>query len=91
MKQSTTSNPCSRCGKERIVSRIWKEKVFNSVIVNVEKICPDPECQKIVNRENKKQKDKYKAIRLRTEERATNRKTAKAAEIAKRKKTSKKK
>lgn len=72
------SNPCSRCGKERIIARTWKEKIGNSVIVNTEKICPDPECQKKVNADNKKQRDKYRAITKKSQERVRNRKKKKS-------------
>ena len=41
---------CIRCGKTRIFKRKWKE-VFErgAPIVHVETICPDSECQKIVD------------------------------------------
>ena len=78
----TFSNPCSRCGRERVVVRTWKEKVYDSVIVNTEKECPNPDCQKLVNRENNKQKEKYRAIRRKTEERARNRKSTNEAKKA---------
>lgn len=68
------SNPCSRCGSERIILRIWKEKVYGSTIVNTEKICPNPECQKEVNRDNKKVREKQAMMKLRSEQRALNRK-----------------
>lgn len=67
------SNPCVRCGKERVILRTWKERVGNSVVVNTDTICPDPECQKLVNKENKKQRDKHAAMKLRSEQRAKQR------------------
>ena len=48
------NNPCIRCGKERIFVRSWKEKIGNSVVTTIENACPDPECQKIVEADNKK-------------------------------------
>lgn len=69
----TYSNRCSRCGRERVVSKIWEERVGESVIQNTEKICPNKDCQKEVERENKKQSDKYAAMRLRSEQRNTQR------------------
>lgn len=71
------SNPCIRCGTERVVFKTWEEKIGNSVIVNIETVCPDPECQKKVNIDNKKQQDKYIAMRLRSEQRVLNRKVNK--------------
>lgn len=44
------SNPCVNCGKERIDSKTWKEKVGASVIIHTKTICPDPECQKQVDK-----------------------------------------
>lgn len=46
-------NYCSRCGKERVVWKIWKEKVGNSVVETRENICPDKSCQSLVNKELK--------------------------------------
>lgn len=79
------SNPCIRCGKERIVSKTWKEKVGYSYVYNTETICPDADCQKQVNLENKRQRDKKVAMRKVSEERAQKRKEAKTAEIQARK------
>lgn len=67
-------NPCIRCGTERIVLKTWKEKIGSSVIVNKEMICPNPECQKKVNADNKKQDDRREEMKLRSEQRALNRK-----------------
>lgn len=72
-------NPCVRCGQERRVVRTWKEKMGNSVIINVETACPNKACQKIVETENKKQHDKYMMLRLRSEQRAAERKATKDA------------
>jgi len=77
--KKTYSNPCIRCGKERIVVKTWKEKIGNSVVINTETACPDPECQKKVNSENKKQQDKYAAMKLRSEQRAQNREAVRSA------------
>lgn len=42
------SNPCVRCGKERIEGKSWKEKNGNFVVTHTLTICPDKACQKIV-------------------------------------------
>ncbi|MEX2027903.1 MAG: hypothetical protein WD988_00195 [Candidatus Curtissbacteria bacterium] len=42
--------PCIRCGKMRIVSRVWKEKLeYGSIVTHTETVCPDKECQKLVD------------------------------------------
>lgn len=71
------SNPCSRCGTERVVLKTWKEHIGNSVVINIEKICPNADCQKVVSSDNKKQSDRYAAMKLKSEQRAFNRKTIK--------------
>jgi hypothetical protein len=58
-------NLCYRCGKERVVTRVWKEQEGNSIIENTETKCPDVECQKI----NEKEMEKQHARRMETEER----------------------
>ena len=51
----TFINVCTRCGKPRIVSKKWTEKVTNkygtSIIRHVETVCPDPACQAKVDKE----------------------------------------
>ncbi len=44
------SNPCVRCGKERLDGKSWKEKAGTSVITYIQTFCPDSECQKIVEK-----------------------------------------
>lgn len=44
------SNKCSLCGKERIVIKTRKEKVGSSYVISREMSCPDPECQKKVEK-----------------------------------------
>lgn len=48
--QSITT-PCIRCGKPRIFSRRWKERVDGKgqILFHEEYVCPDHECQKIVD------------------------------------------
>lgn len=62
-------NLCMRCGKERIVSHVSKEKVGISTVVTTFTICPDRACQIKVNAENKKHEDKRKAMILRSAQR----------------------
>ena len=51
-------NDCYRCGRERIVVKVWKEKVENSVIENTESVCPDKSCQEVVDQEIRRQRNK---------------------------------
>lgn len=51
------SNPCIRCGRERIESETWEETVTydmgggTSILIHTKTVCPDSECQKIVEEE----------------------------------------
>ena len=81
-KAPINSNPCFRCGKERILLREYKENVGGSLIITREMICPDKECQKIVNQNNKKQNEKNALMRRRSEQRALGRKAASNARKA---------
>ena len=51
-------NNCYRCGRERRISKVWKEKVGNSVIENTESVCPDKKCQEKVEQEIRHQINK---------------------------------
>ncbi len=68
-----TSNPCTRCGKERIVSKTWTEEIENfmgkTTIKHMETVCPDPECQKVVDEKIDIQKKKKEALQQEREER----------------------
>jgi len=68
------TNPCTRCGKERIQSKKWKEKTvtFSGTTITVTRtnnICPDKECQKVVDKELKAQKAKRDKIKSDREDR----------------------
>lgn len=78
------SNPCTRCGTERIVSKTWKEKMGDSVIIDTLTICPKPECQKQVDLDNKKQENRIIAMKLKSQQRAAQRKIDVHAESLKR-------
>lgn len=84
--KKTFSNPCIRCGRERITLKTTKEIIGDSVVINTEKICPNPECQKLVDKDNKKQADRYTAMKLRSKQRVINRKMVSDAKKAKKKK-----
>jgi len=67
--KKTFGNPCSRCGKERIIVRTWKEKVDSSVIINTETACPDKECQAEVEKINRKQQERSASLKRESEKR----------------------
>lgn len=43
-------NPCIECGKERVDGKTWKGKAGASVVTYTLTICPDPNCQKIIDK-----------------------------------------
>lgn len=43
------SNPCIRCGKQRIDGKSWKGKSGISIITYTKTSCPDAQCQKILD------------------------------------------
>lgn len=51
------SNPCTRCGKQRIVVKTKKERINGSLVITTMTCCPDSECQKLVDQQLKKDKD----------------------------------
>lgn len=66
-----SSSKCTRCGKKRVVIKTYKKKVNGAEIIYKETGCPDPECQKEVNKQLRKEKqkrEKIKADQLRREE-----------------------
>lgn len=56
------SNPCVRCGKERIDGKTWKGKTGVSPITYTQTICPDSQCQKIVDKGISDRKAKNAAL-----------------------------
>lgn len=72
MTNKTNSNPCIRCGKERIVIKTWKEKMKTysgtSLLIHTETGCPDKNCQKIVEEEYRARKEKNDEVKRLREE-----------------------
>lgn len=72
-------NLCSRCGKPRIASKKWTEKVKIgdrvSIIVHTETICSDPKCQKKVDEELSAVRQKRLEIEKEREKRGEEQKT----------------
>lgn len=63
-----TSNPCTRCGQERVEGKKWKEEIATffgtSTIIHTDTVCPDVECQKIVEEKLEVQKQKADELKL---------------------------
>lgn len=57
------ANICTRCGKERVVSKTYKEKVGGCYVFYREMSCPDPECQKRVEKVLTTEKNKRTFIK----------------------------
>ena len=66
---SIHGNLCVRCGKQRIIVKTWKEQLGYSTITATMTACPDKECQKIVDANNKKQKARQDALKFRSSQR----------------------
>ncbi|OGK42606.1 hypothetical protein A2954_06280 [Candidatus Roizmanbacteria bacterium RIFCSPLOWO2_01_FULL_37_12] len=66
---TTYTNICIRCGKPRIVVKSWEEKLGFSTITATNTACPDSECQKIVDKNNAKQKARQDALKNRHSQR----------------------
>ena len=60
---------CIRCGKQRVVVKNWKETIGTTVTTYELTVCPDAECQKIVDRELQKKKEKMIAFQHNSQER----------------------
>lgn len=75
--QTISHNPCTRCGRERIVSKTWKEnvKIYSgtSPVVHVDTVCPVSACQKVVDGQLAVQKEKRAFIAHNQELRAAER------------------
>ena len=67
-------NPCSRCGKERIITKTWEEEfqTFSGVIreIHSDSVCPDESCQAIIDVELASQKEKRDKQKKDREQRA---------------------
>jgi hypothetical protein len=70
------SSICIECGKQRIVVGTYEEKVGNSVVVYKETICPDPECQKKVEKTLAKELEKRQQSAMNQKLRMAGRRTA---------------
>lgn len=69
--QTTVTNPCVRCGKQRIISKTWTEYLGNFPITRTDTVCPDKDCQKEVDEDiatKKKTRDDLTAKRAKDKE-----------------------
>ncbi|MFC1625763.1 hypothetical protein ACFL1Q_01890 [Patescibacteria group bacterium] len=57
------SNKCIRCGKDRFIVKTYKERVGSSYVTYNDTSCPDPECQKKVEKGIQKEKIKRTKIK----------------------------
>jgi len=56
--QKPEKKTCYRCGKERVVSKTWKEKVGNSIVETTEYVCTDEKCEATQKKDLRNQKNK---------------------------------
>lgn len=89
-KVGIDTNPCIRCGKERIKGK-EQTVILNSSKTKVTSyVCPDKECQKIVEKQIKEKEEKKMALINRSRERANNRQAAQRAQKEQKAKAAKK-
>jgi hypothetical protein len=72
------SNPCSRCGKARIVVKTWQELSGKSMVTYRTMACSDPNCQRRVDAQLDKEKAKRESFKLEALEKDKARKAEKA-------------
>ena len=60
---------CIRCGKQRVVAKTWEEHLRGSILTFTSFICPDPRCQKIVDKQLADKKEKRETAEKEREER----------------------
>lgn len=68
MMNKQLTNPCTRCGKERILLKQWVEEIptfanKTQKVTRALNICPDAECQKVVDVELEVQRKKREKVR----------------------------
>ena len=66
------TTPCIRCGKDRIISKTWTEKIGESKVVRTDTVCPDPECQKIVEEQLQVRNDRMRQVQEQSLKRRAN-------------------
>ncbi len=75
-----SKNVCTRCGKQRIVGSTVSEQVEiysgPSTVVRTQMVCPDTDCQAIVEKELGEQRAKREAFKKESEARQAYRRHA---------------
>lgn len=56
------SNPCVRCGRQRVDGKVWTEMVGHVLVTYAQTICPDSTCQKIVEEETTARREKRELL-----------------------------
>jgi hypothetical protein len=61
LNKTIASNPCVRCGQERIVAKTWVDEDESmagaSKLTHTLMVCPDAECQKKLEKELDRQRE----------------------------------
>lgn len=65
----TDATLCIRCGKKRIIAKQWSEGEGSAKTFHTMTVCPDPECQKIVDAELQRKQDIVNSRRIESEKR----------------------
>ena len=60
--QKPKESSCIRCGKTRVISKVWQEYIGQSLVTYTDTVCPDPECQKIVEEEIAARREKRELV-----------------------------
>ena len=53
---------CIRCGKERVFVKTWNDTIGTIKTTYSTSVCPDKDCQKIVDRENEEKEAKKQRL-----------------------------
>ena len=61
--QKQVESPCIRCGKTRVIAKVWKEYVGKALVTHTNTVCPDPACQKIVDGEIAARREKRELLK----------------------------
>lgn len=61
-KYMVNTSVCIRCGKSRIEGKSWTESLNGSKVTYTQTVCPDKECQKIVDKQLLDKKNKIDKI-----------------------------
>lgn len=77
------TTPCIRCGKMRVLKKKWTEKINGSLTTYTMSVCPDPDCQKIVEEQIETKNEKLRLVHEQSLKRRANFKRKKVVVAAK--------